>query len=111
MTPPDDTDGCLQDVHWYGGLIGGAFQGYTLGNIMSAQFWNAALAAQPGIPDEIGRGEFGTLRGWLTDNIYRHGSKYTADELLQRIAGGALDVNPLLDYLTTKYSALYQLNG
>src|SRR4029078_10995198 len=33
---PDDKDGVLQDVHWYGGMIGGAFQGYTLGNVMSA---------------------------------------------------------------------------
>ena len=34
---PDDRDGVLQDVHWYGGIIGGVFQGYTLGNILSAQ--------------------------------------------------------------------------
>ncbi len=40
---PNETDGVLQDVHWYGGLIGGAFQGYTLGNILSGQF-NAGRA-------------------------------------------------------------------
>ena len=40
-----DSDGVLQDVHWYGGAIGGAFQGYTLGNILSAQFYEKALAA------------------------------------------------------------------
>jgi len=37
----DDRDGVLQDVHWYGGIIGGVFQGYTLGNILSAQFFEA----------------------------------------------------------------------
>ncbi len=42
VTPPDDRDGVLQDVHWYGGIVGGAFQGYTLGNILSAQFFAAA---------------------------------------------------------------------
>jgi carboxypeptidase Taq len=109
ITPPDDKDGVLQDVHWYGGAIGGAFQGYTLGNIMSAQFYDAALKAHPNIPDEIGHGRFGTLLGWLKDNLYIHGAKYTAPELLQRITGGGLDVAPLMRYLRGKYEALYAL--
>ena len=45
---PDDRDGVLQDVHWFGGPIGGSFQGYTLGNIMAAQFYAAALRSPPG---------------------------------------------------------------
>jgi Zn-dependent M32 family carboxypeptidase len=36
VTAPDYCDGVLQDVHWYGGAIGGAFQGYTLGNTNSS---------------------------------------------------------------------------
>ncbi len=62
VVPPDDRDGVLQDMHWYHGSIGGAFQGYTLGNILSAQFFDAAVTAVPSIPDEIERGEFGSLR-------------------------------------------------
>ena len=81
---PDDRDGVLQDVHWFGGTIGGSFQGYTLGNIMSAQFYEAALKAHPDIPAEIAQGQFATLHGWLKENIYQHGSKYTAAELLER---------------------------
>ena len=53
VAPPDDRDGCLQDVHWYSGGIGGAFQSYTIGNILAAQFYAAALKAHPEIPDEI----------------------------------------------------------
>ena len=105
IAPPDDRDGVLQDVHWYGGLIGGAFQGYTLGNIMSAQFYDAAVRAHPTIPDEIARGEFGTLHGWLRENIYQHGRKFTAEELLQRITGGGLSVAPYIRYLREKYLA------
>src|SRR5262249_36894863 len=67
---PDDQRGVLQDVHWYAGAIGGAFQGYTLGNILSAQFYAGAVAANPGIPADVKRGEFGTLHGWLRENIY-----------------------------------------
>ena len=59
---PDDRDGVLQDVHWYGGIIGGSFQGYTLGNIISAQFFAAAAARRsPEIPDEMRAGKFDAL--------------------------------------------------
>ena len=100
---PDDRDGVLQDVHWYGGRIGGAFQGYTLGNILSAQFYEAALKAHPDIPDQIRLGDFATLHGWLRDNIYRHGRKFTADELVRRVTGGSLTIDPYLRYLRGKY--------
>jgi carboxypeptidase Taq len=106
---PDDRDGVLQDVHWYGGVIGGVFQGYTLGNIMSAQFYDAALKAHPEVPSEIAQGHFDTLHGWLKDNIYQHGSKYTASELLQRITGVGLRTEPLINYLRTKYGEIYSL--
>lgn len=109
ITPPHDRDGVLQDVHWYGGLIGGAFQGYTLGNILSAQFYNAALKAHPEIPAEIAQGKFDTLHGWLRQNIYQHGSKFTADELLQRVTGDSMRVEPLIGYLRQKFGELYTL--
>lgn len=109
VTPPDDATGVLQDVHWFGGLIGGAFQGYTLGNILSAQFCDAALAAHPQIPDEIAQGQFGTLHGWLRDNIYQHGSKFTTADLVRRITGGPISIEPYMAYLTGKYGEIYRL--
>lgn len=109
VEPPDHHDGVLQDVHWFAGWIGGAFQGYTLGNILSGQFYGAALTAHPTIPADIARGEFGVLHGWLRDNIYRYGRKYTTAELVQRITGGPIRLEPYQQYLTEKYSALYGL--
>jgi len=106
---PDDRTGVLQDVHWYSGQIGGVFQGYTLGNILSAQFYGCAVNAHPGIPADVREGEFGKLRGWLTENIYRHGSKFTAPELVERVTGGGLSIEPYLDYLWGKYGELYGL--
>ncbi len=110
ITPPNDKDGVLQDVHWYGGIIGGAFQGYTLGNVMAAQFFEKALEEKPEILDEMRQGEFGTLHGWLKENIYRHGSKYTASELLQRVTGQDLTIEPYIRYLRRKYGDLYGLS-
>ncbi len=109
LRAPDDRDGVLQDVHWFAGTVGGAFQGYTLGNIMSALFYSQALKTHPTIPAEIGRGEFGTLHRWLKENIYRHGSKFTANELVERVTGGPLTIAPYMHYLRTKFGDLYAL--
>jgi carboxypeptidase Taq len=109
LVPPDDRDGVLQDVHWYAGIIGGSFQGYTLGNILSAQFYNAALKSHPSIPDEMKQGQFSTLHSWLREKIYRHGSKFTAPELVERVTGSQLTIEPYINYLKTKYGALYAL--
>ncbi len=109
IVPPDDRDGVLQDVHWYSGPIGGAFQGYTLGNILGAQFFASALDNHPEIFSEIESGEFGTLRRWLRENIYQHGSKFTASELVQRVTGSSLRIEPYISYLRQKYGELYEL--
>ncbi len=109
VAPIDDRDGCLQDVHWYSGAIGGAFQSYTIGNILAAQFFGAALEAHPDIPAEIARGEFATLLGWLRDNIYRHGAKFPPNALIKRATGASLSMKPYLGYLREKYGALYRL--
>ena len=109
IQPPSDVNGVLQDVHWYGGMIGGAFQGYTLGNIMSALFYNEALKAHPDIPNQIRQGEFSTLHSWLKNNIYTYGSKFTANELIERVTGGPLTIDPYIAYLKQKFGALYTL--
>ena len=106
---PDDRNGVLQDVHWYQGVIGGVFQGYTLGNILSAQFFETARKAHPAIPDEIRNGSFGTLHGWLRENIYRHGSKFTPAELVRRVTGSDLSIEPYMAYLEGKFRPLYGL--
>lgn len=109
ITPPEDRNGVLQDVHWYGYRIGGMFQGYTLGNILGAQFYEAALRAHPEIPAEIEEGKFGALHDWLKESIYQHGRKFTADELLRRVTGGGLDIAPYIRYLRGKYGEMYTL--
>jgi carboxypeptidase Taq len=109
LSPPDDRDGCLQDVHWYGGLIGGAFHSYTIGNVLSAQFHAAALRAHPEIPAEIAAGRFGTLKNWLGQNLYRHGRKLKADEIVRRATGEPMTIRPYMAYLTRKYGELYGL--
>ena len=110
MRAPSDVNGALQDVHWYFGSIGGAFQGYTLGNVLSAQFYAAAEAANPGLSGDIERADFSRLHGWLRENVYAHGGRYTPNELVQRATGQAMTVEPYLKYLREKYAGLYGVN-
>jgi len=107
IAPSDDRDGCLQDAHWYSGYIGGRFQSYAIGNILASQFYAAALKAHPDIPREIVGGEFGTLHSWLRHNLYRHGSKFVPNDLVERATGAGMHMKPYLDYLREKYGALY----
>lgn len=105
---PDDARGVLQDIHWSTGYFG-SFPTYTVGNIMAAQFYQAAQAAVPDLERGLAQGNYTPLREWLTENIYRHGRTYTPHELLVRTTGGGLDPQPYLDYLSAKYSGLYGL--
>jgi carboxypeptidase Taq len=107
IRPVDDKNGVMQDVHWYDGRIGGVFQGYTLGNIMGALFYTSALQAHPEIPGEMREGRFTTLHAWLGEKIYQHGRKFTASELVQRISGSPITINPYIKYLKDKYEDLY----
>ena len=104
-----DGEGVLQDVHWFSGPVGGAFQGYALGNVLSVQLWAAAVGAHPEIPEEVREGRFGVLLGWLQHNIYRHGRKLPPEALVVQATGGGLQLEPYLEYLRGKYlsSELY----
>lgn len=109
IVPDSDMDGVLQDVHWYSGQIGGMFQGYTLGNLVSAQFFEAALAAHPEILIDIEQGQCITLHNWLKDKIYQHGCKYTATEIIRGVTDAALCIDPFIRYIQRKYGQLYIL--
>jgi carboxypeptidase Taq len=67
------------------------------------------VQANPAIPDEIAKGQFGTLHRWLREQLYRHGRKFTPDVLVERVTGAPLRIEPYLAYLRTKYGELYRL--
>jgi carboxypeptidase Taq len=98
VTVESALEGILQDIHWGAGMLG-YFPTYTLGNLMAAQLWDAIVAELPAIEEEIARGEFGGLRGWLREHVHRHGRKYAPRELLERATGQELATEPFLRYL------------
>ncbi len=102
----DDRAGCLQDIHWSMGAVG-YFPTYTLGNVYAAQLWETMRAQLPGLDAQLAHGEFGPLLGWLRDNVHRHGSRYRAPELCERVTGRPPSPEPLLAYLEGKLRPLY----
>lgn len=109
IVPASDTVGVLQDVHWFWGPIGGEFQGYTLGNVLSAQFFAAAEAELGPLDEDFAAGRFQRLRGWLAQNVYQHGCKFPAEELVQRSTGRPMATDDYVRYLRRKYGDLYGL--
>lgn len=109
LTPSNDALGVLQDIHWSGGMMG-YFPTYTLGNVLSLQFYQQTLRDIPDLPEQFSRGEFGALLAWFTDKIHRSGRKFTANELVQRITGAeGIQARPYLDYIKRKYTEIYGL--
>jgi carboxypeptidase Taq len=106
IRPPDDAQGCLQDIHWSGGGIG-YFPTYTLGNLYAAQFFEQARAELGDVEGQIRRGDFAPLRAWLTEKVYRQGRRYDARDLVVAVTGRPLSHRPLLNHLRSKYSRLY----
>jgi carboxypeptidase Taq len=96
----------MQDTHWASALIG-YFPTYTLGNILSVQLFEAALRAHPALSEEIARGQFATLLGWLREHVHAHGRKFLPPEVVMRATGTALTPEPYLQYLQQKYGELY----
>jgi carboxypeptidase Taq len=108
VTPKNDAEGCLQDVHWSAGLYG-YFPTYTLGNVCAAQLFAAAEAELPDLADDFRQGRFGRLLGWLRERIHRQGRRHRSAELVRQATGAPPAPGPLLDHLRQKYGELYGL--
>ncbi|MCH2138803.1 MAG: carboxypeptidase M32 [Phycisphaerales bacterium] len=105
---PDNARGCMQDIHWSMCAMG-YFPTYTLGNLYSAQLYEAACDANPDLEDGYAKGEFTALRTWLNDNVHVHGRRYDAATLCEKATGKPLSADPLMRHLGGKLSAIYGL--
>jgi len=108
VVPPNDTLGCLQDIHWTDGSFG-YFPTYTLGAVGAAQLFAGAKAQLPTLERDLTHGDLSSLNNWLKDNVHQHGCRYSSDELYRLATGNELTVEPYLAYLKEKFTNLYKL--
>ena len=108
ITPPNDAEGVLQDVHWsFGGF--GYFPTYALGNLVSAQLWEKMSEEIPDIEKKIEGAEFEVILEWLRENVHIHGAKYEPQELVKKITGKKINPEPYIKYLKKKFGEVYNL--
>ena len=109
ITPPDDAQGVLQDVHWSEGLFG-YFPTYALGNLVASQLWEKIEEDIPDIIQQIETAQFSKLLGWLRENVHQYGAKFEPMELLEQITGSGLSAEPYLGYLRAKFGEIYGIS-
>jgi len=106
ITPRNNAEGCLQDIHWAHGSFG-YFPTYTIGNIISAQLYDQLKKESPSLEDHIALGDFLPLLSWLREKVHVHGKKFTSPELVKKITGTDIDSCYFIKYLNDKYSEIY----
>tara|TARA_B100000902_G_scaffold127630_1_gene127055 strand:- start:491 stop:919 length:429 start_codon:yes stop_codon:yes gene_type:complete len=109
IVPHKEKYGILQDVHWSLGYFG-YFPTYTLGNLYAAQFFTKLCDDMPEVFDRISQGHLIDVKKWLNENIHSHGSRLTAEELVQNVTGRSLSTEDFTNYLKKKFNSLYNLN-
>jgi carboxypeptidase Taq len=102
VTPPNDAEGCLQDIHWYDGAFG-YFPNYTLGAMSAAQLMAAARAQIPALDDSFGRGDLSLLLAWLRIHVHQVGGRLDLNGILQQATGRKLDPSAFQAHLRQRY--------
>jgi carboxypeptidase Taq len=102
ITPTNDREGCLQDIHWYDG-VWGYFPTYTLGALIAAQLFEAAREAIPDVLEAIAQGEFAALLGWLRERVHSKGSLLSTAELVESATGRPLGTASFERHLHDRY--------
>ncbi len=103
--PPNDSMGCLQDIHWAHGSFG-YFPSYALGNLFSAQIAEK-LRNEVSFDECVENGDFLPIREWLKKNIFEVGRRLKASEIVEKVSARTLSAEPFIGYLENKYSNLY----
>ncbi|NIM93632.1 MAG: carboxypeptidase M32 [Anaerolineales bacterium] len=108
VTPPNDAEGVLQDIHWSMGIFG-YFSTYSLGNLIATMLWDKMKIDIPDLEKQIELGKFDDLLGWHREKIHQHGGKYEPMDLVKRATGSELSAEPYIRYLQTKFGEIYDL--
>lgn len=108
LKPKDDSEGLMQDIHWYAGLIG-YFPSYAIGNAYSAQIFNA-MKKDIDVSEILKNKEIYKIKKWLEEKIHRYGKLKDTSVLIKEVTGEDLNAKYYVDYLKEKYSKIYNLD-
>ncbi len=106
VVAPTRKEGVLQDVHWSGGAFG-YFPSYTIGNLYAASFGGKIQEDLPEIWEQVERGEFRHVLGWLREHVHRKGHFEDAPALFRAVVGPRDPVEDLVAHLWSRHGRLY----
>ena len=109
ITPSNDAEGILQDMHWSDGSFG-YFPSYLLGSIYDGMFLETLEQDLGNIDEILASGQIHTITKWLNEKIHWYGSLREPKEVIRTVCGKELSAKPLLDYFTKKYTEVYHLS-
>lgn len=107
--PKNDAEGCLQDCHWSQGSFG-YFPTYALGNVYAAMFLEQMicdLGGEENFERMISSGDYSRITGWQKEKIWYNGKVYMPKDLLRRVTGKELTLEPYVKYLSDKFEKLF----
>jgi carboxypeptidase Taq len=102
IVPPDDAQGCLQDIHWHDGAFG-YFPSYTLGAMAAAQLMAAIRRDVPDLDAGLARGDLSAMMAWLNRHVHGQGARLGFQDLLRHATGKPLDPADFTAHLTARY--------
>ena len=108
ITPSNDVEGVLQDMHWSGGSLG-YFPTYAIGTIYASQLFNQLRKDNPDVVDQISQGNFTEVLSWLRHHIHQKGRLYCTDDIVKQVCGEGLNSKVYTNYLQQKYFELYDV--
>jgi carboxypeptidase Taq len=98
-----DSQGCLQDIHWFGGAFG-YFPTYTLGNLLAAELYQDFQREVPDWRQKIEAGDFTIVREFMRPRIYDQAARHDSPETMKRaLHGRELGVKAFFDYVDERY--------
>ena len=101
IKPSNDSEGCLQDVHWSEGAFG-YFPSYLLGHLISAQI-SHQMEKDIGLIDNLVEdGEYGKIILWLKDKIHKYGRSVNSMDLVRKVTNEDLTSNYFISHLESK---------
>lgn len=103
---PDDSRGCLQDVHWT--MDYGYFPSYALGNAYGVQILRA-MERDFDVSAAVREGRLDRVKDWMTERVFSRASLCDPDEWIRAVTGEELKTDYYLDYLEEKFARLYGL--
>ena len=107
ITPENDAVGVLQDMHWSGGMLG-YFPSYALGSAIAAQLFHYMEGIMP-VKEYLTEGNLAPIREFLREHIHQYGMTKTTQEMLKETTGEEFNPDYYVEYLTKKYTELYEL--